>query len=186
MLKKLNIILVFLFVNTLFSQVSLNTEIEKIKKYVNSINENNLKESSQAHFEHNIIKVKKAALDSVMQNKRKHLEKNDNYEIENIGGSYLEAFSNEKNELTLVKHSDGIDRDYFVEKYYYLKGDLVFCSIMKNLWKGQKLIYKSDFYFVNEKIYVRNSQNKSGDEIDYVKEMNERRKFVEENIPKTN
>ena len=134
MLKKLNIILVFLFVNTLFSQVSLNTEIEKIKKYVNSINENNLKESSQAHFEHNIIKVKKAALDSVMQNKRKHLEKNDNYEIENIGGSYLEAFSNEKNELTLVKHSDGIDRDYFVEKYYYLKGDLVWH--VKNLIVG--------------------------------------------------
>ncbi|MGY6650423.1 hypothetical protein [Wenyingzhuangia sp. IMCC45574] len=162
----------------------MNTKIEEIKNYVASIKEENLKEMYHGHFEHNILEIKKEVLDSITDNKRKPTTNNNNSKIVNIGGSYLQAFSNKENELTLVKQNDGIRKNYFIEKYYYLKGKLVFCSIRKNLWKGQELLWKSEYYFVDDKIHLQKCKNTSKNKVNYLKEMKERKKIIEINLPK--
>ncbi|NJB84236.1 hypothetical protein [Wenyingzhuangia aestuarii] len=169
MLKYLYTLIFFIFFNFSFSQNF--KEIEKISKYVQSIEKEKLKEIYHVHSQHNVFKITKSELNSIMENNKESIKESKNHEMENIGGSYLEMFSNKKNELTLVEHNDGINDNYFIEKYYYLKDLLVFCSIQKNLWEGQKLLWKSDYYFINEKTYLKNSLNKSGNKVYYIKEM---------------
>ncbi|AZQ43639.1 hypothetical protein [Nonlabens ponticola] len=165
-LKTLGLCLVFLFnAYFLYAQSSiLDSEVDEILQYVDSIKSVELIKGSHAH--HTFHKYRK---NKILWHKP-------------TGGSYLEVFNMDNHKMAMVEYTGGNDDLYFYENYYYKNDTLVYSEIKQNFWKEQKKIWQATYLILKDSVLLETSINYSDEDVDYINEFAKRAKKLKANL----